>query len=122
MCIRYIVDSLLHLLSTLSLSIIHPLILQAETDRIANEIQRKKEKEKQEFYEDKAKMVSIIISMQEFDSIKQNLFPLTLFLFHCVQHFSLLLQLFRFISFTSNYCRTVMEQSQETIIVSWSLM
>ncbi|XP_042000096.1 serine/arginine repetitive matrix protein 1-like isoform X2 [Salvia splendens] len=31
-------------------------IKKAETDRIANEIQRKKEKEKQEFYEDKAKM------------------------------------------------------------------
>ncbi|KAG6409897.1 hypothetical protein SASPL_127939 [Salvia splendens] len=31
-------------------------IKKAETDRIANEIQRKKEKEKQEFYEEKAKM------------------------------------------------------------------
>lgn len=84
MCISYIVDSLLHILTIKYLIFVDnpSSYMQAETDRIANEIQRKKEKEKQEFYEEKAKMVSIIISMQEFDSIKQNLFPLTLFLFN----------------------------------------
>lgn len=51
--------------------------MQAETDRITNEIQRKKEKENQELEEEKAKMVSTIFSMQEFDSIELDLFSLT---------------------------------------------
>lgn len=41
-------------------------ILQAESDRIANEIRRKKEKESQELgQEGTKKMVSILFSMQE---------------------------------------------------------
>ncbi|KAH6819966.1 hypothetical protein C2S53_018125 [Perilla frutescens var. hirtella] len=40
---------------------------KAETDRIAHEIHRKKEKEKQEFHEEKVKMVTIPISMHEFN-------------------------------------------------------
>lgn len=61
------------------------LLLQAETDRIANEIQIKKEKEMQEFREEKAKMVTSLISMQEFVCIETESFPLPLFLFRCIQ-------------------------------------
>lgn len=61
------------------------LLLQAETDRLANEIHRKKEKEMQELHEEKAKMVTSLISMHESDCIKTEFFPLPLFLFRCVQ-------------------------------------
>lgn len=65
----------MHVLMALLLPMIFVLELQAETDRIANEIHRKKEKEKQEFQEEKAKMVTIIISMQELDCIEIDLSP-----------------------------------------------
>lgn len=53
------------------------LLLQAETDRLANEIHRKKEKEMQELHEEKAKMVTSLISMHESDCIKTEFFSLT---------------------------------------------
>lgn len=65
----------MHVLMALLLPMIFVLELQAETDRIANEIHRKKEKEKQEFQEEKAKMVTIIISMQELDCIEIDFSP-----------------------------------------------
>lgn len=59
--------------------------LQAETDRITNEIQRKKEKENQELEEEKAKMVLTNFSMQEFACIELDLFSLTCVSVLCIQ-------------------------------------
>jgi len=80
--------------------------LQAETDRIFDEIQKRKEKEAKESGHLKdGKTVTSFISCKKLASLELIFLMLT---FLCLLlPFSLLLQLFGFMSFTSNYCRMV---------------